>query len=347
MRRLSAVYVFAIWSFSAGPLLAQGSNRAHNSAASPPLCHDSSGVGGTSGAVGAAYWKDWSNASFLWGKTVPLSGLVIDFTETSCVAQPITLTVSDHQLVNIRVIGATGCVGDFATESITSVAQADALGTLFKFLGSFPTAMGGGGGVGIANGEKQITLPDLTNAKDTVTFSCNDASGKPTKIVKTVAITFQNPSPVTASAGVLISTLGKQQYGVNTSAIGVSNGLVSSQYAIGVTSRSTVQLVPIGFINVFGYGTRRTHLDLQAGVGVNPNGSKTRVEWLVGPALSTHNVYIGAGLHIAQAQYLQAGYQSGQMVGSQGFTVPTDWKTTLKLGFTLTYSPPVTASGSK
>lgn len=234
-----------------------------------------------------------------------------------------------------------------ATQSITPVQQPDVLGALFKFFGSAPTAVGGGAKPSAADAPVVLTLPDLANAKDTVTLSCNGADGKPRYIVKTVVVTFQNPALIAASAGALVSTLGKKQYGVNTTATGTSGGAVSSQYTIGVTSTSTVQLVPIAFVNLYGYGTRTTHFDLQAGLGINPNGSKTRVEYFFGPALSTHNVYFGMGVHVAQAEYLQKGYSVGDVVSSQSFTVPTDWRTTLKLGFSITYSPPVGASTSK
>jgi hypothetical protein len=315
---------------------------------SPPLCEDSSGTGGAipglaSPAVGVAALQKWSSMGF-WGSNAPLNGIVINFIQTSCVAQPINITASNHQPVTITVVGAIGCSGDIATQAITPVQQPDVIGTLFKFLGNAPTAIGGGVAAAVGPAATTIVLPDLANVKDTVTLSCNDATGKPTKIVKTVAVTFQNPPLVNASAGLLVSTLGKKQYGVNTTETGVTNGTVSSQYAIGVTSTSTVQLVPIAFINLFGWGSRTTSLDLQAGLGINPNGSKTRVEWLLGPAFTTHNVYLGAGVHIAQAEYLQSGYAPGQLVSSQSFTVPTDWRTTLKLGFSITYSPPVSSS---
>lgn len=313
----------------------------------PPLCGDSSGTGGGN-VVGVKYSQNWSAVGF-WGATAALSGIVIDFNQTSCVAQPINITVSNHQVVTIAVQNTVDCKGDFATQAITPVQAPDSLGALFKFIANAPTAFGAlvRPSVTPSSGPVFITLPNLANAKDVVTLSCNGSDGKPTKTVKTVNVTFQNPALLTGSAGVLVSTLGKKQYGVNTTVIGVSNGTVASQYTIGVTSSSTVQLVPIAFINLYGYGNRINHLDIQAGLGINPNGSKTRVEYLLGPAFSTHSVYFGAGVHIAQAEYLQSGYQVGQNVASQGFSVPTNWRTTLKLGFSLTYSPSIGSGGSK
>jgi hypothetical protein len=153
--------------------------------------------------------------------------------------------------------------------------------------------------------------------------------------------------PVSASAGAIVSLLGKKTYGVNTTIGSVSStGAVTPVYTVGVTSSSTIQLIPVAFLDTYVVGNRNLHLDLQTGMGINPNGSKTNVEYFVGPAIAWHGVYFSPGLHIAQAQYLTDGFAIGQTVSSGSFTVPTVWKSTLRFGFSITYSPKVTSSAS-
>jgi hypothetical protein len=93
-------------------------------------------------------------------------------------------------------------------------------------------------------------------------------------------------------------------------------------------------------------GNRNQHFDFQAGLGINPNGSKTNVEYFLGPALAWHGLYLSPGMHIAQAQYLTSGFAVGQTVSSGSITVPTVWKSTLRFGFSITYSPKVTSTAS-
>ena len=137
-----------------------------------------------------------------------------------------------------------------------------------------------------------VNLPALTNLKATISVSCKSADGTPVAPPRTITITYQNMSPVSASAGAIVSLLGSKTYGIVTSETSVTNGIVSSQYAIGVTSSSTIQLVPVAFLNTYVFGNRNKHIDLQTGLGINPNGSKTRVEYFIGPALAWHGVYL-------------------------------------------------------
>lgn len=268
-----------------------------------------------------------------------------------CVPKPIGLAVSDMQNITLSVVPPEHAQCK-ATESIQAVAKPDILATIVKAV-----AAGAGAGAIKAldatrpSSERPLTfqLPPVKNSQATIVVSCTADKGFETTVVapkKTLVVTYQNIPNVSASAGTIVSLLGKKTYGVVTTPVSVSSGAVTSQYTIGVTSSSTTQLVPIGFLNLYGLGTRDKHIDFQAGLGINPNGSKTRVEYFLGPAFAWKGLFISPGLHIAQAQYLSNGYVQGETVSSQGFTVPTTYKTTLKFGFGISYSPKLPSSGA-
>ena len=79
---------------------------------------------------------------------------------------------------------------------------------------------------------------------------------------------------------------------------------------------------------------------LQAGLGINPNGSKTEVEYFFGSALTSHGIYFAPGLHIARASYLGGGFSLGEVIPS-GVTPPVNYRATYRFAFAISYSPPV------
>lgn len=293
--------------------------------------------------AGVKHFKKW--ASPFWGRNSPDSKITIgiQITNKACLALPISLNVPNQQAIVLDVKNDPDqtCT---ATETVTALPDPD-IGAIFaKFLGGFAANFAGGS----THAARQfpVNLPPLSNLKATISVSCKSADGTPAAPPRTITITYQNMSPVSASAGAIISLLGSKTYGIVTSEASVTNGNVSSQYAIGVTSSSTIQLVPVAFLNTYVFGNRNEHIDLQTGLGINPNGSKTRVEYFIGPAFAWHGVYLAPGLHIAQAEYLAPGYAIGQLVSSQGFSVPAPYHTTLRFGISLTYSPKVSTSSS-
>jgi len=185
--------------------------------------------------------------------------------------------------------------------------------------------------------ELRISLPSAANGTMTVPITC-DATPAPQP--RTVVIHYKDPPRFSASAGTLVSLYGKHVFGVTPSQTGVnSSGVATTQNTI-TLNRSNVQLVPIGFLNTYISGTDHLHLDLQAGLGINPNGSKTEVEYFFGPALTMHGIYLAPGLHIARASYLGGGFSLGEVIPS-GVTPPVNYRATYRFAFAISYSPPV------
>jgi len=256
--------------------------------------------------------------------------------EDYCLPNPINFTVPNKQEITLTVTRPNGmkCSVVEATKQVT---PPDIGSMIANFLKSAGPAVSGAP----PSSSAIYALPAMGNSQATITISCKDDD--PDKVMmpkKTVIVTYQNIAPISASAGSIVSLLGKKTYGVNTTVSSVTaGGAVTSQYAIGVTSSSTVQYIPAGFLNLYGVGNRNTHLDLQAGVGINPNGSKVKVEYFIGPAFAWKGLYVSPGLHLAQAQYLANGYTVGDTVSSQTFSVPTVYHTTLRFGFAISYTP--------
>jgi len=313
--------------------------------ASLNLCTDASGK------LGTLYWSKWLPSASKRNASAGPIVIEVDIGQTSCVAQPIALSVPNDQPVTAKIskTGDDDCKVT-ATETIVPVTAPDITAILAKFFTNIPTTGFGTQSMTVTpTAPQNVPLPPLANAKGTVTISCVNDNQNPKQmtVTKTIAVTYQNMPPVSASAGAIVSLLGKNTYGVNTTIGSVSSsGAVTPVYTVGVTSTSTIQLVPVAFLNTYLVGNRNLHFDLQSGMGINPNGSKTNVEYFFGPALAWHGLYLSPGLHIAQAQYLTSGFAVGQTVSSGSFTVPTVWKPTLRFGFSITYSPKVTSSAS-
>jgi hypothetical protein len=154
-----------------------------------------------------------------------------------------------------------------------------------------------------------------------------------------ITISYQNPIPIAGSAGALISTLGKKVYGVNTSVSSIDNttNTATTTNTVAVTSSSNVQFVPFGFLHAYLSGSKTLNLNMSAGVGINPNGDKTQVEFFVGPSLGWHGLYLSSGVHMARAETLQGGFAVGQTVS--GTTIATGYYETYKFGSGISYRP--------
>ena len=286
--------------------------------------------------------------------TALLSIKVSMLPEDLCIPKPVSLAVPNTQKIQLTVkqpIGLPGKVKCSAVETVKQIEPPDLVAILVK------AASGGLPGfkeriIGAENPSTPqlvFNIHPIDNAQATITVSCSADKGNEATVIvpkKTIVITYQNIPLFSASAGTIVSLLGKQTYGIVTTPGSVTSGAVTSQYTIGVTSSSTTQFVPIGFLDVYGLGTRDKQIDFQAGLGINPNGSKTRVEYFLGPAFDWKRVFISPGLHIAQAQYLANGYKVGETVSSQSFAVPTTYKTTLRFGISISYSPKLPSSSA-
>jgi hypothetical protein len=260
---------------------------------------------------------------------------VVDMT-AECIAGQVEATVPNGQRVGIQLLTAPGdeCIGipsfnnDPKPDYISIItAFLKPLGLFDELKGPLPT-------------QQRISLPPAANGTMTISISCKKT---PNSQIRTAIIHFTNPPQFSASAGTLVSLYGKHVFGVSTSQTGVSStGVVTTQNTISLDT-SKVQFVPVGFLNTYISGTSRLHFDLQAGLGINPNGSKTEVEYFFGPALSTHGIYISPGLHIARAPYLEGGFALGEIIPS-GVTPPISYRATYRFAFAISYSPAVKSS---
>jgi hypothetical protein len=189
-----------------------------------------------------------------------------------------------------------------------------------------------------------IKLPsdNVKNTAATVIISCHaDQKGVKVGVQQKVAVHYGSPDLFTASTGAIVSTLGEKSYGVITIDTGQKNsdGTPVTASSVGVTSSSSMQFVPIALVNFNYAGNDETNFNAQFGVGINPNGSSTNVEYFLSPlAFSTHHVYIAPGVHIAQSERINGNFTQGEVVGS-GFTLPTKWETTYKFGVTISVQP--------
>ena len=248
-----------------------------------------------------------------------------------CVPPQFETTVSNRQKVALDFApNAKSCK---AAPTFKADEKADVGGILAAFLTSAAGVhkLGGGGHF--------FDLPPAMNGTMTLVITCTPAEAGvfPT----TVIIHYRDAPLFSASAGSLVSFFPKRVLGVSTSQTGVNaSGVATTQNTVAVTSSSKVQFVPIAFLNTHMYGPNKLHLDFQTGAGINPNGSKTEVEYFLGPALSSHGVYVSPGLHIARASYLTNGFTLGEAIPS-GVTPAVSYRATYRFAIALSYSPPV------
>jgi hypothetical protein len=298
-----------------------------------------------------------------------LSDLDMKDMKAECIAGQLEATVPNRQKVRIQLLTTDGyeCT---ATPTFKSDPKPDFLSTITtlvkpvvgiaaaKPVVKIATAKGVQNTGNVNPPEQRISLPSVTSGTMTVLIDCKpkpdanisqdttnsqDTKGSQVNKVwqsRTVIIHYKNPPQISASAGTLVSLYGKHVFGVTTSQTGVnSSGVATTENTITLT-QSNVQLIPIGFLNTYISGTDHLHLDLQAGLGINPNGSKTEVEYFFGPALTMHGIYLAPGLHIARASYLGGGFSQGEVIPS-GVTPPVNYRATYRFAFAISYSPPV------
>ena len=250
---------------------------------------------------------------------------------TECIAGQLEATVPNGQRVKIQLLTKPGdtCT---ATPTFKSDPKPDYLSTLVSFLQPLLKSA-----ENVKPTKQRISLLPAANGAMTVPIVCK---ATPSPQTRTVVIHYKNPPRFSASAGTLVSLYGKHVFGFSTSQTGIgTNGVATTENTI-TLSQSNVQLVPIGFLNTYISGTNRLHLDLQAGLGINPNGSKTAVEYFFGPALTMHGIYFAPGLYIARASYLGGGFSLGEVIPS-GVTPPVNYRATYRFAFAISYSPPV------
>jgi hypothetical protein len=186
-------------------------------------------------------------------------------------------------------------------------------------------------------------LPQDNNAKIAGTVTCTNFF---TKQVSVEAIPFtviyQGIPRASVTVGVLFSTLDKRQIGTQPVRTGTAdNGTPSFRNTFAETDRSSNQLVPFSFFNVYLSGTRRMNLNLTGGIGVNPNNGKNEAEFFVGGALGFKNVYIQFGGHIGRWQELGGGFNLGETVPADFPGVPIERRYTMRPAIGLSYRLPL------
>jgi hypothetical protein len=320
-----------------------------NPAAAETLCNQPTFNGKT---VWRSVWTPrWKSPS---GLNLGSDTDFFDMSDNSCIPKSYDLYVPNGKPVKVilwRDLGAScTAVEAYADNPVkdygsvfTGALPANALGGVRFSLTALPIDMRTTTVEEESNLEA-ITLPS-SGVKDTaatVTISCHaDTDDVDVGVQQKFVVHYGGIDLFSGSTGAIVSTLGKKTYGVNTVDTGTKNadGTPVTKSTIGVTSSSNAQLVPIGLVNLNWAGNEKNNLNFQFGVGINPNGSSTKVEYFLSPlAFATHHVYIAPGVHIAQSERVGSGFSVGEVVGS-GFTAPTTWQTTYKFGVTISVKP--------
>lgn len=183
-----------------------------------------------------------------------------------------------------------------------------------------------------------FTLPLYANTKITPTISCtNQITGQVAPQVSW-EIDYQNPGFVSASAGIVVSTLGQHTIGTRNKNVPSGNSGFTTFFA--VTSQSPVQVIPFSLLNLYLSGSNKVNINLSGGIGINPYNSTNQVEYFVGPSINIHNVLLSPGVHIGRFQRLGGGFKTGDPVpaGWSGNTpVPVDLNYTAHFGIGVTF----------
>lgn len=283
------------------------------------------------------------DSSWLSGHTLVIGQFDQKKRTPPCIAKSYDLYTDNEQELALELVKPTEAVcsatvtyTDNPARDYGAVAQNLVTGVIGKI-----AAIDGGAGV-----VSTIVLPSagVKNTTAAVVLSCKESDKKDAPTVGTdrkLNIHYGNVDLVSASAGAIVSTLGKKIYGIKTSTVGKNaDGTDKTVSKIAVTSASNAQLVPIGLVNLNYAGNRKVNFNGQVGLGINPNGSSTQVEYFVSPlAIGWKGLYIAPGVHIARSERLAGGFALGDTVSSSSFSVPALWTATYRLGFTISYQP--------
>jgi hypothetical protein len=186
-------------------------------------------------------------------------------------------------------------------------------------------------------------LPEDNDAKVSGTVTCTNFFTKQVAVEAIpFTVTYQNIPRASVTAGVLFSTLDKRVVGTQAERTGTAaDGTPTFRTAFADTDRSSNQLVPFSFFNVYLSGTRRMNLNLTGGVGVNPNNGKNQAEFFLGGAVGFNNVYIQFGGHIGRWQELGGGFRLGETVPDEFPGVPIERRYTMRPAIGLSYRIPL------
>lgn len=197
----------------------------------------------------------------------------LDMVSSKCLPPLTELTVPNKATVIVYLnTPGTEC---HATPTFTSDPKSDYIALFMSLLTAEKFAEEGA----VTSEHQKIPVPGATNGTMPLSLTCQSAANKPI-ISRTVIVHYRQLPLFSASAGVLVSTLGKRIYGVKTNQTGVAtSGIATTVNLVAVTSSSRVQFVPIAFLNWNFRGSDTLHAAFESGIGINPNGSKTNVEY--------------------------------------------------------------------
>jgi hypothetical protein len=183
------------------------------------------------------------------------------------------------------------------------------------------------------------------NAKVTGTVTCtNFFTKQPSGDPIPFTVTYQRFSPHSLSAGILFSTLGKRQLGIQPVRVGTTeDGSATFRLMFTETDRADGQLIPFTFYNYRFFGGRKFSLNGTGGVGVNPNNGAAQVEFFAGGAVGVQNVFVQMGAHVGRWQELGGGLILGDLVpsGVGPPPVPIERRYTVRPGVGISFKMPL------
>jgi len=263
-----------------------------------------------------------------------LVSIEVPTSDIDCTSLPMELTVPNKQEITLDITypAAYACATTLSENPAATSNPAQDLIAAFSKAGVLPFA------AMVTTAPKKYTrdLPALSSEVLTATVTCKGEKDR--TLVQKVNITYQNPPRVTASAGMVIAR-GVASYGVKTMVTGTSNGIVTTQNTVAVTSLPSAQVVPFTFANIYLVGSPSKHIDAQLGFGVNPNLSTPRIEFFASPfTFSWHDVYLSPGIHIGEHEQLTNGFAVGNVLPNGVGKTPINWKFYAGFGFSLSYN---------
>jgi hypothetical protein len=215
---------------------------------------------------------------------------------------------------------------------------------------------------------QSIVLATDYGATDTGTISCSTDTSPAIATLDTVnySVLYQNIPALTASAGLFITFLQKNQYGVqaqfNTGSVCTANcpggtptptGTYTQYFALTDSARASVFPMayvnyPIGPPKITRYWRQPNNElvitnNVSAGIGINSNTGTNQPEFYAGYAAGFSKLLLHAGLHYGRVESLGGGFTTGQPVpASWGNTaIPINWtyKPYFGIGFSVRVAP--------
>ena len=215
---------------------------------------------------------------------------------------------------------------------------------------------------------QSIVLATDYGATDTGTISCSSNTSPAVATLDTInySVLYQNVPALTASGGLFITFLQKDQYGVqaqfNAGSVCTANcpggtatptGTYTQFFALTDSARASV--FPMAYVN-YRIGPPKitrywkqpnnelviTH-NASAGIGINSNTGTNQPEFFAGYAAGLSRLLIHGGLHYGRVESLGGGFSVGQPVpASWGNTAtPINWnyKPYFGIGFSVRVAP--------